>query len=210
MFKNVAAKFMVFAFDATTNVPKTGDQANITAYVSKDYGTVTVLADTGATEMDATNAPGYYLFDAAQAETNADVLLVSGKSSTANIKVVGAPATIYTKPSLTAGGFYKADVIAISSSTESADRLERTTLAIVTGTCTTGGSATSIIASAVSPTSGVNDQFKGRIITFDKDTTTTALRGQATDITAYTHATLTFTVTALTTAPASGDTFTIT
>ena len=98
MFKNVAAKFIVFAFDATTNVPKTGDGANITAYVSKDYGTVTVLADTTATEMDATNAPGYYLFDAAQGETNADCLLVTAKSSTANIKLIGAPATIYTRP----------------------------------------------------------------------------------------------------------------
>lgn len=98
MFKNVAAKFIVFAFDATTNVPKTGDAANITAYVSKDYGTVTVLGDTSATEMDATNAPGYYLFDAAQAETNADVLMVSAKSGTANIKVIGAPAVIYTRP----------------------------------------------------------------------------------------------------------------
>lgn len=108
MFKNVAAKFIVFAFDATTNVPKTGDAANITAYVSKDYGAVTVLADTSATEMDATNAPGYYLFDAALGETNADCLLVSGKSSTANIKVIGAPAVIFTRPTagwgtLTAG-----------------------------------------------------------------------------------------------------------
>lgn len=98
MFKNVAAKFIVFGFDATTNLPKTGDAANITAYVSKDYGTVTVLADTSATEMDATNAPGYYLFDAAQGETNGDCLMVSAKSSTSNIKVLGAPAVIYTRP----------------------------------------------------------------------------------------------------------------
>jgi hypothetical protein len=98
VFKNVAATFVVFAFDATTNVPKTGDAANITAYVSKDYGTVTVLGDTTATEFDATNAPGYYWFTAAQAETNADCLMVTGKSSTANIKVLGAPAIIYTRP----------------------------------------------------------------------------------------------------------------
>lgn len=98
MFKNVASKFIFFAFDATTNVPKTGDAANITAYVAKDYGTVTVLADTSATEMDATNAPGYYLFDAAQAETNGDCLLITAKSSTANIKVLGSPPTIFTRP----------------------------------------------------------------------------------------------------------------
>lgn len=111
---------------------------------------------------------------------------------------------------LTSDGNIKADSLRISGSAESADRLERSTLAIVTATCAALGTTTSIIASAVSPTSGTNDQFKGRIITFDKDTTTTNLRGQATDITAYTHATLTFTVTALTTAPVVGDTFTVT
>lgn len=53
------------------------------------------------------------------------------------------------------------------------------------------------------------DQFKGRIVTFLADTTTAALRGQATDITASTAGGV-LTVTALTTAPASGDTFVIT
>lgn len=98
MFKNVASKFTVFAFDSTTNLPKTGDAANITAYVSIDNGTVTVLGDTSATEMDATNAKGYYLFDAAQGETNGDKLMVSAKSATSNIVVVGAPAVIWTRP----------------------------------------------------------------------------------------------------------------
>jgi len=99
VFKNVASqKFRVFAFDAATGLPKSGDAANITAYVSKDYGTVTVLGDTSATEEDATNAKGYYLFDATQAETNADVLMVSGKSSTSGVVVVGAPAVIATYP----------------------------------------------------------------------------------------------------------------
>lgn len=99
MFKNVASqKLVVFAFDSTTNTPKTGDAANITAYVSKDYGSVTVLGDTSATEMDSTNAKGYYLFDLTQAESNADTLLFSAKSSTSNIVVVGAPATVFTVP----------------------------------------------------------------------------------------------------------------
>src|SRR5436853_2753471 len=99
MFKNAGSqKFMVFAFDATTKLPKTGDAANITAYVSKDFGAVTVLGDTSATEMDATNAKGYYLFDATQGETNGDALCVTAKSATANIVVVGAPATIFTFP----------------------------------------------------------------------------------------------------------------
>lgn len=125
MFKNVASqKFIVFAFDATTNVPKTGDAANITAYVSKDYGAVTVLGDTSATEMDATNAPGYYLFDGTQSETNADTILVSGKSSTANIKIIGAPATIFTDPpnktSMSIDSNGRLDVIKVAGTTQTA------------------------------------------------------------------------------------------
>lgn len=89
MFKNVATKIALFAFDTTTGAAKTGDAANLTAYVSKDYGAVTVLTDTTATEMDATNAKGWYLFDVAQTEANADALLFTAKSSTANISVVG-------------------------------------------------------------------------------------------------------------------------
>lgn len=99
MQKNVASqKLIVFAFDATTGLPKSGDSANITAYVAKDFGAVTVLGDTTATEMDATNAKGYYLFDLTQAETNGDALLFSGKSSTSNIVVVGCPAYVQTVP----------------------------------------------------------------------------------------------------------------
>lgn len=96
MFKNVATKIALFAFDTTTGAAKTGDSANLTAYVSKDYGAVTVLGDTSATEMDATNAKGWYLFDVAQAESNADALLFTAKSSTANVSVVGQ--YIFTTP----------------------------------------------------------------------------------------------------------------
>jgi hypothetical protein len=99
MFKNTASQHLtVFAFDATTNLPKSGDAANITAYVSKDDGTVTVLGDTSATEQDATNAKGYYIFDLTQAETNGDKLTFSAKSATANIVVIGAPSVVYTLP----------------------------------------------------------------------------------------------------------------
>jgi hypothetical protein len=96
MFKNVAAKIALFAFDVSTGLPKTGDAANLTAYVSKDHGAVTALADTTATELDAVNAKGWYLFDVAQAESNADCCLFSGKSVTANVVVVARP--VYTLP----------------------------------------------------------------------------------------------------------------
>lgn len=111
---------------------------------------------------------------------------------------------------LTADGNIKADALRISGSAESADRIERSTHGIVLATCDAGGTTTAVIVSSLSPASAVNDQFNGRIITFSHATTTAALRGQSTDITDFDHSTQTFTVTALTTAPASGDLFVIT
>lgn len=97
MFKNVASqKIQLFAFLTTTGAPVTGDAANITAYVSKDHGSVTVLGDTSATEMDATNAKGLYVFDLTQGETNADELTFSAKSSTSNVSIT--PRFISTLP----------------------------------------------------------------------------------------------------------------
>lgn len=71
-----------------------------------------------------------------------------------------------------------------------------------------GSTTTSVVSSAMYPAGAALDQFKGRIIVFDQNTTTTALRGQATDITGSSNAAApTFTVSALSTAPVSGDTF---
>lgn len=123
MFKNVASQKIIFiAYDSTTGAPKTGDSANITAYVSKDVGAVTVLADTSATEMDATNAKGAYYFDLAQGETNADMLLFSAKSSTANIYL--DPVLVFTAPpnfnlqSIDSNG--RVDIIKIAGTTQTA------------------------------------------------------------------------------------------
>lgn len=89
----------------------------------------------------------------------------------------------------------------------------RASAAMVLGTVLASPSPTTTTLSAsvdIVPT--VADQFKGRILAFAADTTTAALRGQFTDITASTapgsgNAGLTFT--ALTNAPATGDTFVI-
>ncbi len=123
MQKNVASqKIQLFAFDTTTGAPKTGDAANITAYVSKDHGAVTVLTDTSATEMDATNAKGIYVFDVAQGETNADELTFSAKSSTSNISIT--PRFVSTTPpnwnlhSIDSNG--RVDVIKVAGTTQTA------------------------------------------------------------------------------------------
>lgn len=187
---------MVFAFDATTNVPKTGDAANITAYVSKDYGTVTVLADTSATEMDATNAPGYYLFDAAQGETNADCLMVSGKSATSNIKVIGAPAVIYTRPTTgwlaptTAGR-----TLDVSSTGEAG--VDWANVGSPTTTLALTGTTIAVTQKVDVDTIKTNPVVNGGTITFP----TTATLASTTNITAGTIAT----VTNLTNAPTNGD-----
>jgi len=88
-FNTSGQKLQVFAFDSTTGAPVTGDAANITAYRSLDGGAVTVLTDTSAAELDATNAPGWYQFDLSQAETNGQSILFTGKSSTADVVVLG-------------------------------------------------------------------------------------------------------------------------
>jgi hypothetical protein len=69
--KNTASqKWLVFAFDRTDNTAKTGDAAQITAKIRKDYGSATTTNDANPTEIE----DGFYEFDLTQAETNADVL----------------------------------------------------------------------------------------------------------------------------------------
>ena len=81
---------------------------------------------------------------------------------------------------------------------------------VVRGTVGTGSTATSIVTDAFDPAGVDANQFRGRIVVFDDDTVTAALRGQATDITASTAAALpVLTVTSLTAAPAAGDTFSV-
>ena len=86
--KNTAGqKFNVLAINTATGLPVTGDAANITAQISLDSGSFAAVADTNPTELDATNAPGVYVFDLSQAETNGDVLTIIPTSTTANVQI---------------------------------------------------------------------------------------------------------------------------
>jgi hypothetical protein len=105
-------------------------------------------------------------------------------------------------------GFTKVDLAAVDGSTGGITSFRRSLASIPEGTVGNGASTTSIPTSSLAPSAVVADQFKGRIMVFDENTTTAALRGQMTDITANDSAGL-FTVTALTTAPVNGDVFTI-
>ena len=86
LYKNTASqKIAVFAYTASTGAAKTGDAAQITAYLSKDWGAAAAVTDTNPTELDATNMPGWYVFDLTQAETNGNVLVFAPKSSTSGV-----------------------------------------------------------------------------------------------------------------------------
>lgn len=93
--KNVTGqKWRVFAFNRTTNVPLTGDAAQISAKIAKDNGAPATTDDLIPTEVE----DGYYLFDLLQAETNADVLDLFPESSTGDIQVIGVPGRVFTVP----------------------------------------------------------------------------------------------------------------
>ena len=120
--KNTASqKFNVLAVNTATGLPVTGDSANITAKISIDSAAFASLTDTNPTELDATNAPGVYVFDLSQAETNGDVLTIIPSSSTANVQM--DMLNIYTVDPAT----YKADVSGLATAIN---------LGIVDGKCT--------------------------------------------------------------------------
>lgn len=74
------------AFDATNNVPKTGDSANFTLRWTKD-GTASAPTNSCA-EVDATNAPGEYKIVMTAAEASCYSGKISGKSSTSGVVII--------------------------------------------------------------------------------------------------------------------------
>lgn len=163
-----------------------------------------ILTDTGTTlqaELDGIQA------DTEDLQTRLPAALVGGRID-ATVDATGMEAGAVT--AIQSGLATAANLATVDTVVDAIKVVTDAQANIVgSGTCDTGGSTTAIIASAITPTSIEDDQFNGRIIIFDNDTTTTALRGQASDITDYAHATLTLTVTAMSQAPVSGDTFRI-
>lgn len=170
---------------------------------------VTVLASVGtAATSTAQTGDGFARLGApAGASVSADMAAV--KVDTAAILVdTGTTLDGRIPAALTAGGNMKSDVLAVDGATDAADRLQKVVQGNVFCTVGAASTTTNIVTSAMDPAAAVIDQFKGRIVTFKNDTTTANLRGQSTDITA-SSVTGELTVTALTTAPASGDVFTV-
>lgn len=92
MQKNKAGKWVVYAYGTTTDLPVTGDAANITADVHIDGGSANAVDDTNPAEL----GNGYYVFDIIADESDGDLLLINAVSSTGNVRVIGKPETLFT------------------------------------------------------------------------------------------------------------------
>jgi hypothetical protein len=116
VYKNKAGqKVAVFAVDTNNGgAPYTGIDTDITAQISKDGGACAATNDVNPTELDPDNAKGVYLFELTQAETNADMIVLSPVGSMANCLI--RPVVIYTEPeqrvaaSVAAGGITAASI----------------------------------------------------------------------------------------------------
>jgi hypothetical protein len=98
MIRNFAGQSIgLYAFDATTQTPKTGDAANIQGFWNPEWIGTVPLASPNATETDAVHAPGWYQFDVAQSETDEDVVLFTAVSTTPNVVIPGMLVTLTPK-----------------------------------------------------------------------------------------------------------------
>lgn len=188
------------AYLTTTGAEATGVTIAIT--ISKNGATSFSNPNAGATNATEM-ASGWYKVTLDSTDTGTlGPLAVRGAAAT--IQDVGIALTVVSANN--------AGLSALPDSTS----INKTGNTIARGTVTTGGSTTSVPTSALSiagsAASGVvSNQFAGRVILFDGDTTTAGLRGASTTIGSSSNSnTPTFTVTAtLPATPASGDTFSI-
>lgn len=168
-----------------------GDVSGHTAFVRHE--STGALLNTGGDAITEF-ATGFWSFTLAEARAenkNYYVTVYSGSSETAE--------------NLVYNGILRAGMLMVDAI------FEATNKTFIRGTVGASSPTTSTFTpSAISTEASVLNQWRGRILVFDNDTTTAALRGQATDITGSSAAALPLlTFTALTNAPVSGDKFSI-
>lgn len=179
LIRNVAGQIVyIFAFDGTTNAGKTGDAAQITGAISRDGAGSSPITDTNPSECGG----GWYAFTLTAAETNAEKLAWYGASSTGGVLVQGNQESTFPT------------------------RLAHSANTITFGVVGSGSTETSVVFASVDPTIGL-DSLKGKVLSFESDSSTAALVNQSATISSNTAgATPTISlVTALTTSPIAGD-----
>lgn len=196
--------------------------------------------DNKAIEVDATNAPGIYRVDWPDAAfaTGVDKVILAvtatgvapayffvslADADGADVASIladtnelqadwtnGGRLDLILDATATQTTVMDANVVEVAGNSGGVAGFERAIRAITVGTVGAGSTTTSIVCSAVTPTAGAVNCWNGLIVKFDKDTTTAALRGMGTDITANTSgATPTLTVSTMAGTPVAGDTFSI-
>lgn len=166
---------------------------------------VTVLASVGtaATSTAQTGDNFARLGAPAGASVSADVAAV--KVDTAAVKVQT------DKMTFTVANVIDANALRINGDATAAADLAQSADTIIRGTCSGGTTTTAVVSALVNPSSLTDaGQLIGRTIIFKGSTGTANVQGQASNITgSTTGATPTITFTAMTTAPANGDTFVV-
>jgi len=145
MYKNIdAQKVAIYAHDTANDAPKTGDQANITAYISKDGGGASQTNDVNPTQLDAANLPGVYVFDLLQEETNCDLFVLVAQSVTADVQIEAVIAYTLDQSSV------KADVSNLDTTVSSrSSHTAANVWAVEARTLTSFGTLVSDVATAV-------------------------------------------------------------
>lgn len=169
-----------------------GDVSGHTAFLR--HPVTGALLNTGGdaiTESGSTGLWSFTLAEARAANTDYHVAIYSGTTETA--------------ANLVFDGVLRSGLLLVDAEFEPHNKT------FIRGTVgATSPTTTTFTPSAVSTAPSALNQWRGRILIFDNDTTTAALRGQATDITGSSADALPLlTFTTLTDAPASGDSFTI-
>lgn len=176
MFKNVASqKVVLYAYNSTTGAPVTGltTGATFAPYVSINGAAPAALGTTTVTELDATNLPGWYAVQPSQGETNGDMLLFGGKSSTSNVYINGFP--IFTDPpnytTLSVDGSGRVDVIKVAGTTQTArdigasvllaaaQKVDVDTIKTQAVTCAAGVTVLASVGTAATSTAQTGDNF---------------------------------------------------
>lgn len=150
-----------------------------------------------------------YIHDAASAVQGSMGFVAAYVGSTKTVTLAFAPTfTIAATDSIMVMPQAKVDVYSLATFPDSAIRLEQWARSIVTGIIlsATGSSITPLL---ISPTPNEADQFKDRVLVFNADSLTQALRGKGVRVTASTSGGVLTIAPTLPTPPQAGDTFTI-
>ena len=192
-----------FVFSITCHDPDTGILTDADAapsyWIYEDTTTLAILSGSMAV-LDTANTTGFYVKLIACTAANG---FENGKSYTIYIEATVDGDTGGISYGLKAYDRRKVDVIAISTSTDAADKLEASAETIETGAAIAGTLST--VAMTTDLTEITDDHYNGRIIIW----TSGPLLRQATDITDYDGTSKKLTFTTTTEAPLVGNTFVI-